>query len=53
MPASAPWQPIEFGYEFAMWVVMMIGTITPSVAPMVIICARVGRQAVSGWRAGR
>lgn len=47
MPASAPWQPIEFGYVFAMWVVMMIGMMTPAVAPMILIYARVGRQAVS------
>ena len=33
MPADAPWQPIEFGYVFAMWAVMMIGMMTPSVAP--------------------
>ena len=47
MPASAPWQPLEFVYVFAMWVVMMIGMMTPSVAPMILIYARVGRQAVS------
>src|SRR5271169_189677 len=47
MPASAPWKPIEFGYVFAMWVVMMIGMMTPSVAPMILIYARVGRQAAS------
>jgi len=47
MPASAPWQPIEFAYVFAMWAVMMIGMMTPSVAPMILIYARVGRQAVS------
>ncbi len=47
MPASEPWQPIEFGYVFAMWVVMMIGMMTPSVAPMILIYARVGRQAAS------
>lgn len=45
MPASAPWRPIEVGYVFAMWVVMMIGMMTPSVAPMILIYARVGRQA--------
>ncbi len=45
MPASEPWKPIEFGYMFAMWVVMMIGMMTPSVAPMILIYARVGRQA--------
>jgi predicted metal-binding membrane protein len=60
MPADAPWQPIEFGYVFAMWVVMMIGMMTPSAAPMILIYARVGRQAAregkpfapSGWFAG-
>ena len=60
MPSSAPWQPIEFGYVFAMWVVMMIGMMTPSVAPMILTYARVGRQAAvrgkpfatSGWFAG-
>jgi predicted metal-binding membrane protein len=57
MPATAPWQPVEFAYVFAMWTVMMIGMMTPSVAPMILIYARVGRQAVmsghpfaaSGW----
>jgi predicted metal-binding membrane protein len=57
MPVDAPWQPIEFGYVFAMWVVMMIGMMTPSVAPTILIYARVGRQAIaqnkpfaaSGW----
>jgi predicted metal-binding membrane protein len=45
---------------FAMWVVMMIGMMTPSVAPMILVYARVGRQAVTlgkpfaatGWFAG-
>lgn len=46
MPASAPWQPLEFAYVFAMWAVMMIGMMTPSAAPMILIYARVGRQAV-------
>src|SRR6202140_1682164 len=45
MPADAPWQPIEFGYVLAMWVVMMIGMMMPSAAPMILIYARVGRQA--------
>ncbi len=57
MPATAPWQPIEFAYVLAMWAVMMIGMMTPSVAPMILIYARVGRQAAksghpfaaSGW----
>ena len=45
MPAAAPWRPIEFVFVFAMWVVMMIGMMTPSVAPMTLLYARVGRQA--------
>src|SRR5260370_14751847 len=45
MPASAPWQPIEFIFMFMMWAVMMIGMMTPSAAPMVLLYARVGRQA--------
>lgn len=45
MPASSPWQPIEFAYVFVMWVVMMIGMMTPSVTPMILVYARVARQA--------
>ncbi len=47
MPEKAAWQAIEFAYLFAMWVVMMIGMMTPSVAPMILIYARVGRQAAA------
>jgi predicted metal-binding membrane protein len=60
MPATAPWKAIEFAFVFVMWAVMMIGMMTPSVAPMILIYARVGRQAAqqgkpfaaSGWFAG-
>jgi predicted metal-binding membrane protein len=45
MPAAAPWQPIEFVFVFAMWAVMMVGMMTPSAAPMILIYARVARQA--------
>jgi predicted metal-binding membrane protein len=48
MPASSPWQPIEFACVFAMWVVMMIGMMTPSAAPIILVYARVGRHAVEG-----
>ena len=44
-PAFAPWQAIEFAYVFAMWAVMMVGMMTPSAAPMILIYAQVGRQA--------
>ena len=44
MPVSAPWRPIEFGAVFVMWVVMMVGMMTPSVAPIILVYARIGRQ---------
>ncbi|MGH6811837.1 MAG: DUF2182 domain-containing protein [Methylocella sp.] len=44
-PASMPWKTIEFAYAFAMWAVMMVGMMIPSAAPMILIYARVGRQA--------
>src|SRR5215472_1453136 len=42
--ADAPWGVIEFAFVFVMWAVMMIGMMTPSVAPMILTYARVGRQ---------
>jgi len=55
--ADAPWGLIEFTFVFVMWVVMMIGMMAPSVAPMILMYARVGRQgnvkgkplAATGW----
>ena len=44
-PAVVPWSALEFGFVFAMWAVMMVGMMTPSAAPMILIYARVGRQA--------
>jgi predicted metal-binding membrane protein len=44
-PANAPWSAIEFAFVFAMWAVMMVGMMTPSAAPMLLMYARVGRQA--------
>src|SRR5499427_4832820 len=43
-PANAPWKAIEFAFVFAMWTVMMVGMMTPSAAPMMLMYARVGRQ---------
>jgi predicted metal-binding membrane protein len=56
-PAVAPWSAVEFAFVFAMWAVMMIGMMTPSAAPMILLYARVGRQerlsgkpfAATGW----
>ena len=44
MPAHMPWQAMEFAFVFVMWTVMMVGMMTPSVAPMFLIYARMGRQ---------
>ncbi len=59
-PANAPWRAIEFAFVFAMWAVMMVGMMAPSAAPMILMYARVGRQAAAegtpfaatGWFAG-
>ncbi|MGA9422367.1 MAG: DUF2182 domain-containing protein [Rhodanobacteraceae bacterium] len=40
-----PWRVADFGFMFVMWVVMMVGMMTPSAAPMILIYARVGREA--------
>jgi len=56
-PANAPWGAIEFAFVFVMWAVMMVGMMAPSVAPMILVYARVGRQgraegkplAATGW----
>ena len=47
MPVDAPWHAIEFAFVFLMWAVMMVGMMTPSVAPLILLYARVGRQAAA------
>jgi len=44
-PALRPWDLTRFEYMFVMWAVMMVGMMTPSAAPMILLYARVGRQA--------
>lgn len=44
-PAASPWTGAEFVLMFVMWAVMMVGMMLPSAAPMILIYARVGRQA--------
>jgi predicted metal-binding membrane protein len=56
-PAATPWRAVEFAFVFAMWAVMMVGMMTPSAAPMLLMYARVGQQgriagkplAATGW----
>ena len=42
--------PADFAFIFAMWAIMMIGMMTPSVAPMILLYARVGRKARAGGK---
>ena len=59
-PALKAWAIKDFALTFAMWAVMMVGMMTPSAAPMILLYARVGRQAAhddhpfasSSWFAG-
>ena len=60
VPTTAPWNATEFAFVFVMWAVMMVGMMTPSATLMILIYARVGRQAAqqgkpfapSSWFAG-
>jgi predicted metal-binding membrane protein len=50
-PAQTPWSAAEFVLTFAMWTVMMIGMMTPSATPMILLYARVGGQATNTGKA--
>jgi len=43
-PEFAPWSPAHFAFMLAMWVVMMIGMMTPTVAPTILLYAAIARQ---------
>jgi predicted metal-binding membrane protein len=47
LPASEPWGATELILLFVTWTVMMVGMMTPSVAPMILIYARAGRVAAA------
>jgi len=57
-PAFHPWIAMELFFSFVMWWVMMAAMMLPTTAPMVLLYARVGRQAErqpfapSAWFAG-
>jgi predicted metal-binding membrane protein len=42
IPGDIPWRPMEFAFVFAMWTVMMVGMMTPSATPMILMYARIG-----------
>jgi predicted metal-binding membrane protein len=44
-PRFVAWGLLDFAFTFAMWAVMMVGMMTPSVAPMVLLYAAAGRKA--------
>jgi len=49
-PAFRSWSIADFGFVSIMWAVMMVGMMTPSVAPMVQLYATVGRNAAASGR---
>lgn len=59
-PGFVPWSFAHALWAFAMWAIMMIGMMTPSAAPMVLLYAQVARQAqtlgrvfsAAGWFVG-
>jgi len=46
-PAQQPWTLSDFVLMVTMWTVMMIGMMTPSATPMILIYARTGRMAAA------
>jgi predicted metal-binding membrane protein len=51
MPAAQPWTATDFAFTFVMWAIMMVGMMTPSAAPMILLYARVANHAVQHGRA--
>jgi predicted metal-binding membrane protein len=49
-PSFRAWSPADFAFIFTMWAVMMVGMMTPSVTPMVLLFALVGRKARMGGK---
>ena len=47
-PELKEWSAADGAFMFIMWAVMMTAMMTPSVGPMVLIHARVARQALAG-----
>ncbi|TPK38244.1 DUF2182 domain-containing protein [Mesorhizobium sp. B2-5-4] len=49
-PGFRAWASADFVFIFTMWAVMMVGMMTPSVAPMLLLYAGVGRKALADGR---
>jgi predicted metal-binding membrane protein len=52
MPQLRSWAPVEVLILFAMWVVMMVAMMVPSVAPLVLLFVRAHRQQADGHAGG-
>jgi predicted metal-binding membrane protein len=52
-PDHVPWSPGYFTFMLVMWVVMMIGMMTPSVAPTILLYAALVRQTMARQDAAR
>ncbi|TPK18415.1 DUF2182 domain-containing protein [Mesorhizobium sp. B2-5-9] len=50
VPGFRAWASADFVFTFTMWAVMMVGMMTPSVAPMLLLYAGVGRKALADSR---
>jgi predicted metal-binding membrane protein len=50
-PEFVPWSVGHFAFMLVMWVVMMIGMMTPSVAPMVLLYMEIARQSAARGQA--
>ncbi len=48
-PALRTWTATEFAAMFVMWAIMMVAMMVPSAAPMILLHARVQRQADVDW----
>jgi len=49
-PMLRAWTASDFAFIFLMWAIMMVGMMTPSATPMILIYARVARQAAQDGR---
>jgi predicted metal-binding membrane protein len=49
-PMLRAWNARDLAFIFLMWAIMMIGMMTPSATPMILIYARVARQAAQDGR---
>ena len=49
-PGFRPWSATDLAFNFSMWSVMMVGMMTPSAAPIILLYARVARTARSDAR---